>query len=426
MKVLVIGAGGREHALCWKISQSKRVSKVYCAPGNAGTGRCAENINIKPDDPGELLRFAKKEKIDLTVVGPEQPLVLGITDLFTENGLRIFGPSKYCSRLEGSKSFAKNLMKKYGIPTADFKVFSDAASAKAYVREKGAPIVIKADGLAAGKGVTVAGTIEDAEKAIDDAIARKIFGAAGSIIVVEEALSGEEASILAISDGKNKVMLDSSQDHKRVFDYDKGPNTGGMGAYSPAPVITKDLFEKIEKQVIDPLIKGMAEEGNPFKGVIYAGIMVTENGPEVLEFNVRFGDPETQAILPRIKTDLVDIMEGSVDGRLDRIKMQWDKKSAVTVVLASVGYPGEYEKGKIIEGLDDCRNDKDTVVFHAGTRTEDGAVVTSGGRVLNVTSLGDDLKGAIEAAYKTVGKIKFNGMYYRKDIGQKGIKVQHG
>ncbi len=422
MKVLVIGSGGREHALCWKIAQSKRVKKVFCAPGNAGTAEVGENINIKADDLEGLLNFAKKENIDLTCVGPEIPLVLGIIDKFLKEGLRIFGPSKNTALLEGSKIYAKHIMKKYGVPTADFEVFDDPKKACEFVRSKGgAPLVVKADGLAAGKGVTVCHTIEEAEGAIENAMVKKIFGEAGARLMIEETLFGEEASILIISDGKNAVPLASSQDHKRIFDDDKGANTGGMGAYSPAPIITKALFDKIMDEVIDPVISGMEKEGNPYKGVLYAGIMLTDEGPKVLEFNVRFGDPETQAMFPRMKSDLVEFMEYSISGDLHGKQIEWDERACVCVVLASGGYPGSYQKGKIITGLDYFRGKKDTLLFHAGTKRENNNILTNGGRVLNIVGLGDNIKNAIDKAYDGIGKVNFGGMHYRKDIGYKAL-----
>ncbi|NQT22334.1 MAG: phosphoribosylamine--glycine ligase, partial [Candidatus Omnitrophica bacterium] len=346
MKVLIIGSGGREHALAWKIAKSERVSKIFCAPGNAGTSEVGENVNIKIDDLSGLLDFAKREKIDLTCVGPEIPLVMGITDLFIANGLKIFGPSKDAALLEGSKIYAKRIMKKYAVPTADFEEFIDPKKACEYAESKGLPLVVKADGLCAGKGVSVCRTLEEAKRAITDALVKGLFGDAGKRIIVEDCLEGEEASILVITDGKNIVPLASSQDHKRIFDQDKGPNTGGMGAYSPAPVITKTLFDKIMNEVIHPVISGMEKEGNPYKGVLYAGIMVTDKGPQVLEFNVRFGDPETQAMLPRMKSDLVDLMECSISNRILEKAIKWDERTCVSVVLASRGYPGTYEKGK--------------------------------------------------------------------------------
>lgn len=421
MKVLVVGSGGREHALVWKILQSKKVEKVFCAPGNGGIKEIAEVVNIKPDDIYALLRFVKENKIDLTITGPEVPLVRGIVDEFIKNGLKIFGPAKELAMLEGSKVFAKEAMKRFGVPTADFKVFNDANKAKEYLGQKGAPIVVKADGLAAGKGVIVAQTIDEAEKAIDDMLVKKIFGPAGERIILEDCLEGEEASILVFSDGKNIAPLVSSQDHKRIFDNDKGPNTGGMGAYSPAPVVSTKLFDEIIEKVFRPIINGFAKEGKIYKGVLYGGIMITKAGPMVLEFNVRFGDPETQAILPRLKSDLIDAITACIEGTLDKIRLEWDERACLSVVCASKGYPGSYEKHKEIKGLENAGNIKDSVVFHAGTISEDGKIFTNGGRVLGVTGLGKGIKSAKETAYKAVDKIKFDGIYYRNDIGYRAI-----
>lgn len=422
MKVLVVGSGGREHALVWKISRSKKVDRIFCAPGNGGIRTLAKTVDIKADDIDGLLGFAKEKKIDLTVVGPEIPLVKGIVDRFLEHDLKIFGPSKELAMLEGSKVFAKETMKKFGVPTAGFEVFDDPDKAKAYLRQKGVPIVVKADGLAAGKGVAVAKTIKEAEDAIDAMLVRKVFGVSGERIILEECLEGEEASILVLSDGKNIVPLVSSQDHKRIFDNDKGPNTGGMGAYSPAPVVSEGIFEDIMKSVFRPVIEGLAAEGKPYKGLLYGGLMITKDGPMVLEFNVRFGDPETQAIIPRLKSDIVDAILSSINGTLDRTSLEWDEKACLSVVVASGGYPGTYEKHKEIRGLQDVKALKDTVVFHAGTSYEDGKVFTSGGRVLGVTGLGKDIRAAKDRAYEAVNRIRFDGIYYRNDIGDKAIK----
>ena len=422
MRVLVVGSGGREHTLVWKIAQSKKVDKIFCAPGNGGIREIAEIVNIKADDIDGLLGFAKETKIDLTVVGPEVPLVQGIVDRFNKEGLKVFGPSKELAMLEGSKIFAKEAMKRFGLPTADFKVFSDASSAKKYLKEKGVPIVIKADGLAAGKGVVVAQSIEEGETAIDDMLVKKIFGSAGEKIIIEDCLEGEEASILVFSDGKTIAPLVSSQDHKRIFDNDKGPNTGGMGAYSPAPVVSQELFNKIIEIVFKPIIDGFAKEGKLYKGVLYGGIMITKKGPMVLEFNVRFGDPETQAILPRLKSDLVDVMLACIGGSLDKIKLEWDNRTCIAVVAASGGYPGLYQKNDEINGLDVFKDKKDIVVFHAGTAAKDGKIFTSGGRVLAVTGFGDGIKTAKQNVYAAIEKIKFDGMHYRTDIGDKAIR----
>ncbi|HAZ10772.1 MAG TPA: phosphoribosylamine--glycine ligase [Candidatus Omnitrophica bacterium] len=422
MKILVIGSGGREHAIVWKLSQSKKVKKIFCAPGNSGIKEIAELVDVKPDDVPKLLDFAKNNKIDLTVVGPEAPLVKGIVDIFNENGLKAFGPFKDVAMLEGSKVFSKNVMKKFGLATAGFKVFDNSNGAKKYLNEKGIPIVIKADGLAAGKGVIIPKTIEEGLKVIDSIMVERIFGDSGNRIILEDCLEGEEASMLVFTDGKTIVPLESSQDHKRIFDKDKGPNTGGMGAYSPAPVVTKDMLEEIIKNVFRPVVEGLKKEGKVYKGVLYAGLMITKNGPMVLEFNVRFGDPETQAILPRLKSDLADIMMACVDGTLDKIDVKWDKSPCISVVCASKGYPDEYEKNKEIFGLEEAKKIKDIIVFHAGTKNENGKILTNGGRVLGVTSLGKDIKSAKLNAYKAIEHIKFEGMQYRKDIGDRAIK----
>ena len=428
MNILVIGSGGREHALCWKIAQSPRCKKLYCAPGNGGISQIAEIVNIKADDIDALLKFAKDKLIDLTVVGPEVPLVKGIVDLFSANKLKIFGPSKELARIEGSKIFAKELMRKFAVPTADFKVFEDAQDALKYLDTVKAPVVIKADGLAAGKGVVVARDMSEAKDAVKKMLLGGAFGEAGKRIIIEECLSGQEASIIVVSDGNNVVPLASSQDHKRVFDNDVGPNTGGMGAYSPAPVVTKELFKKIMDSVIYPIINGLSKEGTPYKGVLYAGIMVTDKGPMVLEFNARFGDPETQAILPRLKTDIVDIIQRSIDGALSGYTLDWDERPCVSVVITSGGYPEEFERGMEIEGLEEVKKMKDVIVFHAGTklgkRASDRAetMLTNGGRVLNVTAMGADYKKAIENCYNAVSKINFEGMHYRRDIGARAVK----
>jgi len=422
MQVLVIGSGGREHALVWKLAQSPKVDKIYCAPGNGGMSGQAELVAIKPDDIEGVLNFAKSKKIDLTIVGPEMPLALGIVDIFQAEGLRIFGPSKEPARLESSKAFSKELMKKYGLPTAEFKTFKDSEEAKSYIRTKGTPIVIKADGLAYGKGVIVAKEKEEALGAVANILDYKIFGNAGDTIVVEECLEGEEASILVISDGEDFVCLDSSQDHKRAYDDDKGPNTGGMGAYSPTPVITKEQYEEVKKKIIAPIIMGLAKEGKPYKGLLYAGLMITKDGPKALEFNVRFGDPETQAILPRLKTDLVDIINASIDGNLKKIgDLEWDDKACVCVVMASGGYPGDYKKGIEIKGLKSLGALDDVIVFHAGTKIEEDKVLTSGGRVLGITALGRGIDSAIERTYEAVSMVNFEGAYYRKDIGARAV-----
>ncbi len=421
MKVLVIGSGGREHALVWKLVQSPKVEKVYGAPGNPGIAQIGECVNISPTDIKGLADFAEREGIDLTVVGPEAPLVAGIVDEFESRGLKIFGPSKEAAKLEGSKAFSKEMMKKYGVPTADFEVFDDPEKAKEYIRKKGAPIVVKADGLAAGKGVVVAQNVEEAFEAIDKIMIEKVFGDAGNRVVVEDCLVGEEASYLVVTDGENFIPLATAQDHKAVFDGDKGPNTGGMGAYSPAPVLSKEMEKEVQEKVIKPILQGMKEEGYPFKGILYAGLMITEEGPKVLEFNVRFGDPEAQVILRRLKTDLVDVCQSVIEENLID-SLEWIPETAICVVLASEGYPGKYEKGKVITGIEEAEKIDNVVVFHAGTAIKDGKLVTNGGRVLNVTALGKDIVKARENVYKAIEKIHFDGMHYRKDIGLKALK----
>jgi len=420
MKVLIIGSGGREHVLTWKISQGKKATKIYCAPGNGGMAQLAECVDISADNIPALLAFAKKEKIDLTVVGPEAPLAAGIVDAFDEEGLTIFGPDKGAAQLEGSKVFAKEFMHRHGIPTASFMSFDSVADARNFLNSSRYPLVVKADGLAAGKGVFVCHIEEEARHALDEI--QKTMAEAGKKILIEECLLGEETSILAISDGEHFVVLDSSQDHKRIFDDDLGPNTGGMGAYSPAPLVNELLMAKIEAQVIEPTIRGMLMEGNPFKGVLYAGLMITDEGPMVLEYNVRFGDPEAQAVLPRLKNDLVEVMLASCEGRMREVDLQWDSRACVCVVMSSGGYPGSYEKGKEIFGLDHVKENPSAVVFHAGTKKQGNKIVSSGGRVLGVTALGDGIEGAIKNAYALVDQISFERCFFRRDIGAKALK----
>jgi phosphoribosylamine---glycine ligase len=422
MKILVVGGGGREHTLVWKIGQSPLVEKIYCAPGNAGTRDLAESVAIDAEDIQALAAFAKDNDIDLTVVGPEGPLVKGIADVFEEQGLAVFGPGKAAARLEGSKVFSKNHMLKYNIPCAMGKAFTDPAKAKAYARFLGEPCVVKADGLAAGKGVIICATLDEAYRAIDDMITEKRFGDAGATVVVEECLQGEEASFIAFTDGKTVLPLPESQDHKRALDNDEGPNTGGMGAYSPAPVLDHMLRTKAMKEVMIPAVQGMAKEGTPFKGVLYAGLMVDKDKIKVLEFNTRLGDPETQPILMRVKNDLVPLMEACCNGTLHQHSVQIDPRAAVCVVVSAGGYPGAYEKGHAISGLDAANGVQDTVVFHAGTAMDKDQVVTSGGRVLGVTSLGDTVQQAIDTAYEACDKISFTGHFYRKDIGAKAVR----
>ncbi len=421
MKVLVVGSGGREHALVWKISRSTKVSKVYCAPGNAGIAGIAECVNIKAEDIAGLKKFAQENKIDLTIVGPEAPLVAGIVDEFKAAGLRVFGPSKAAARLEGSKLYAKEIMRKYDVPTAAFEEFVNEKAAINYLQNTKFPLVVKADGLAAGKGVFVASEFEYAEEAVHRMIVKREFGEASAKILIEDCLVGEEASILAFCDGKHFRTMQSAQDHKRIFDNDAGPNTGGMGAYSPAPVVSNGVLKEVEDRVFRRMMEGMEKEGAPFVGVLYAGLMITKDGPKVLEFNVRFGDPETQPILMRLKTDIIDIIEHLLEGKLDKINIEWDKRPSVCIVLASKGYPGEYEKGKVIEGLDEASKVEDAFVFHAGTALKDGKIVTSGGRVLGVTAMADTIEKAIQKAYSVVRMIKFEGMHYRSDIGRKAL-----
>ncbi len=422
MRVLVVGSGGREHALVWKLSQSPEVTKLFCAPGNGGIGELAEIIDHGAEDIEALADFAESKDIDLTVVGPEGTLAKGIVDLFEKRGLRIFGPTKAAARLESSKAFAKNLMKKYHIPTGQFAVFDDSQAARAYVRQLGVPIVVKADGLCGGKGTIVANTLSEALGAIDLLMEDHIFKQAGDRIVVEERLVGEEVSIIVVTDGITALPMLPAQDHKRLHDGDKGPNTGGMGAYAPAPSADEALTKQINEQIILPTIRAMASEGLAFKGVLYAGLMLTSDGPKVLEYNVRFGDPETQAILPLLKSDLMPILDDAVEGRLSMARCEWHSGSCVCVVMASGGYPGEFQIGKEIRGLDKLKMRRDSLVFHAGTKKDKDHFVSWGGRVLNVIGLGADLEEALKHAYETIGTIGFDGMMYRKDIGFRALK----
>ncbi|MCF8056127.1 MAG: phosphoribosylamine--glycine ligase [Desulfocapsa sp.] len=421
MKVLVVGSGGREHALVWKIHQSSKVDKIYCAPGNAGIKRMAECVDISATDIDSLVSFAKQEKIDLTVVGPELSLTAAIVDEFEKEGLRIFGPTRDAAILEGSKVYTKEFLKKYNIPTARFKVFKDAKKAKKFIDKRGAPVVVKADGLAAGKGVIVASTVQEAKDAVDLIMKDKAFGDAGNKLIVEDCLKGEEASFIAFTDGKTILPLPTSQDHKAVFDGDKGPNTGGMGAYSPAPIVTEEIADYVMKNVMQPTIEGMAAEGRPYKGMLYAGLMIHGDKINVLEFNCRFGDPEAQPLLMRLKSDVVDIFEAAIDERLDQIEMKIDPRPTVCVVMASGGYPGKYEKGKTISGLKKAAAVPGVVVFHAGTTTRNGRVASAGGRVLGVTAVGKDLEKAISSAYKAVDVISWTGSFFRRDIGAKAL-----
>ena len=422
MKILVVGSGGREHALAWKLAQSERVQMVYVAPGNGGTARDVRLENVPITNLEQLADFVEKEHIGLTVVGPEVPLAAGIVNLFRARGLKVFGPTKEAAQLESSKDFAKAFMKRHGIPTAEYETFADAKAAHAYVDAKGAPIVIKADGLAAGKGVVVAMTLEEAHGAVDHMLSDNAFGDAGARIVIEEFLAGEEASFIVMCDGKNVLPLATSQDHKRLLDNDQGPNTGGMGAYSPAPIVTPAMHARVMREIIMPTIQGMAKDGIQFTGFLYAGLMIDAAGnPKTLEFNCRRGDPETQPIMARLKTDLLGVMEHAVNGTLDQVELEWDRRTAVGVVLAAAGYPDAPRKGDHIHGIP--AETADSVTFHAGTTDDaEGKLVTSGGRVLCVVGLGDNVKMAQKQAYEAVDKIGFEGVQFRRDIGWRGLK----
>jgi len=421
MRILVIGSGGREHSIVWKIAQSPLVSKIFCAPGNPGISELAECINITVDQTDQLCEFAVEENIDLTVVGPEAPLVDGIVDIFNEHGLKVFGPDKKAAILEDSKVFSKSLLKKHGIPTADFKCFDDYQQARCYIASKEAPIVVKADGLSKGKGVFVCKTNDEALQAIDSIMKDKVFGEAGDQVVIEECLIGEEISLLAFTDGKNIVAMESSQDHKTVFDGDTGPNTGGMGAYSPVPLMTDELYLQVEKEILVPTVHAMNREERPYKGVIYIGLMITDAGPRVLEYNVRLGDPEAQVILSRMKSDIVQIMLATISEDLDKVDLEWYSQASVCVVMASGGYPGSYDNGKEITGLDSLKNQDGISVFHAGTKSANGKIVTNGGRVLGVVACGEDIEDAQKNVYEAVSKISFDGVHYRRDIASKAI-----
>jgi phosphoribosylamine--glycine ligase len=421
MKVLVIGSGGREHALVWKISQSPKVEKIFCAPGSAAIGELAECVIIGPEQIEKLADFAGKEKIDLTVVGPELPLTLGISDLFESRGLKIFGPNKAAARLEGSKAFAKEILQKNNIPTATFATFTDQVAAKQHLERHPAPYVIKVDGLAAGKGVIISLTIDDALDVVDKILVKKVFGEAGEKVVIEEFLEGEEISFMVLTDGQHILPLASSQDHKRVFDNDQGPNTGGMGAYSPAPVVTPAVQKRIFDEILNPLLAGLEKKGIIYRGVIYVGLMITKSGPKVLEFNARFGDPECQPIMMRLKSDLVPLLEATIEGKLNQVQPEWYDDPAVCVVLSARGYPGPYDKGAEIRGLDKLDHWDKGFVFHAGTAKENGRWLTSGGRVLGVTARGSDIGNAVTNAYAAVSQISWDGMHYRKDIARRAI-----
>ena len=421
MKVLVIGSGGREHSLVWKLSQSPRVEKIYCAPGNGGIGEIADLVAIGPEEIEKLADFAAKEHIDLTVVGPELSLTLGISDLFEKRGLKIFGPDREAARLEGSKAFAKEILKETGISTASFATFSEAGPAKKYLAEQQPPYVVKADGLAAGKGVLICSDRKEAEAAIEDILVRKLFGQAGEKVVIEEFLRGEEASFMALVDGEHILPLASSQDHKRVYDEDRGPNTGGMGAYSPAPVVSPEIHRRILEEILRPLLESLKKRGIRYRGVLYVGLMITEEGPKVLEFNARFGDPECQPIMFRLKSDLISLFEATIEGKLDQTEVAWHQDVAACVVLCAGGYPGAYEKGKEIRGLEKLQDWKRGFVFHAGTIKEGRRWLTSGGRVLGVTARGENIQEAVSEAYQAVKQIEWDDMHYRRDIGRRAL-----
>jgi phosphoribosylamine---glycine ligase len=421
MRILVVGGGGREHALVWRLAQSARVRGLWCAPGNAGIAEQAECVPIAADDLKGLQRFATEQKIDLTVVGPELPLTVGLVDRFRAAGLRAFGPSAAAARLEGSKAFTKDLLRHERVPTAFFGVFTAPDDAVRYVEEVGAPVVVKADGLASGKGVFICATVPEAVEAIDELMRARLLGDAGSRVVVEEFLEGEEVSFMALSDGTTVLPLATSQDHKRALDGDRGPNTGGMGAYSPAPIVTPALRDRVMRDIIEPVVRGLARQGIAYTGVLYAGLMVKDGSAKVLEFNVRFGDPEAQVLLARLCSDLAELLECAADGRLAGARIDWDERAAACVVLAAEGYPGAVERGRPIDGLEAVRGWKDGVVFHAGTRRDGERVVTDGGRVLGVTALGDTIEEAVREAYGAVGKIHWPGMQYRTDIGHRAL-----
>ena len=419
MKVLIVGGGGREHALAWKFSLSPRVKKIFCAPGNAGIAALAECVNIKSDNVPAILDLVRSEKIDLTVVGPEAPLVAGLVDALENEGYPVFGPRSKAAALEGSKVLAKEIMLKYDIPTAWYGVFDNAEQAAKYIKKIGGPCVVKADGLAAGKGVIVAEDVETALASVDLIMKQRAFGAAGDRVIIEECLRGEEASILAFTDGKNVFPMLPAQDHKRVYDGDRGPNTGGMGAYAPAPVMTAALQKEALEKILIPTVRGMAAEGRPYRGILYAGLMITDRGPYVLEYNARFGDPEAQPILMMLESDLADVLEALLAGELNKADLRWNNGASVCVVLSSGGYPGNYRQGDIITGLDDMP--ENVMAFHAGTGLKGNQVVTAGGRVLGITALAKNIPAAIDLAYRGVSRVHFEGMHYRKDIGKKAL-----
>ena len=422
MNVLLIGSGGREHAIAWKLAQSESLGQLYIAPGNPGTAKCGRNIAISADDTDKLLDFARQNDVGFVIVGPEDPLAAGVVDVFEAAGIKAFGPSADAAQLEADKAFAKQLMRSSSVSTAEGRIFDRFSDAKAYIASRDEAVVVKAAGLAKGKGVFVCDDPADGILAAEKIMCGKIFGAAGNKVIVEDKLLGEEASILAFVDGRNIYVMESSQDHKPIGDGDTGPNTGGMGAYSPAPVVTEDLMNQIVREILVPVVDGMNRNGTPYKGVLYAGVMITGGGPRVLEFNVRFGDPETQPILMRLKSDLLQVCLAACDGTLDQISLEWDPRPAVCVVMASGGYPGDYEKGRKITGLEEAGGMQDVVVFHAGTKGEDRDIVTNGGRVLGVTALGQTIDDAKARAYRVVDKIKFDGAYCRRDIADKAIE----
>jgi phosphoribosylamine--glycine ligase len=421
MNVLLAGSGGREHALAWRLSQSKRMGKLYIAPGNPGTAKCGKNVDIAVDDIEGLVEFAKSHEIGLAVIGPEDPLAAGAVDAFEAAGIKAFGPSGGAAQLEADKGFAKQIMRANSIPTAESRTFDNFADTKAYIASRDEPVVVKAAGLAKGKGVFVCDEPSDGILAAEQIMSDRVFGEAGAKVVVEDKLLGEEASILAFVDGRNIYVMETSQDHKPIGDGDTGPNTGGMGAYCPAPVVTDALMDQIVREVLVPTVDGMNRNGTPYRGVLYAGMMLTQGGPRVLEFNVRFGDPETQPILMRLKSDLLEVMLAVCEGRLDEVSLEWDERPAVCVVMASGGYPGDYEKGKVISGLEAAEGVGDVMVFHAGTASRDGEIVTAGGRVLGVTALGATIAEAKRRAYEAVDMIRFDGAYCRRDIADKAV-----
>ena len=420
LKVLLVGNGGREHALAWKLAQSPKVDKIYCAPGNAGISEFATCVPLQVEDLPSLVAWSQEKQIDLVVVGPELPLTLGLVDALENVGIKAFGPNAKAAELEGSKAFSKDLMHKYGVPTARYGVFTDAETARSFAREMQGPWVVKADGLAAGKGVLICQTIAETYAAIDQVLVGRSFGAAGDKLVLEEFLEGEELSLMAFCDGTTVIPMVSAQDHKRVFTGDVGPNTGGMGAYSPAPLATPELLKQAQLEVLEPVVRAMAEEGRTFKGILYAGLMITSAGPKVLEFNARFGDPETQVVLPRLENDLMDVIEAVINGTLHQLQLNWKPDACVSVVMASGGYPGEYKKGIPIQGLDQVP--EGVLVFHSGTALAEQQVVTNGGRVLAVTALGHDLRAAVDTAYSGVKAISFSGAHYRTDIAHRAFK----